>query len=162
MTTDITPRFSLDQIDHHEFLDILTLRYNTCWRVSEREITFPVAHDYSIKLRMRHGQVEKVSTGKALTEANLSALLEQVEADLKDNRIAEYGVEILFAHKPVAGGFRFGALPMQILAAPAEAPRPPQISAHHPFILEYPMRGYRTPELRFRRRYKNAMEWAWV
>lgn len=93
MTTDITQRFSLDQIDHHEFLDILTLRYKPCWRVSEREITFPAAYDYSIKLRIRHGQVETVSAGKALTEADLSALLEQVEADLKDDRIAEYGRE---------------------------------------------------------------------
>ena len=162
MSTDITPRFSLDQIDHGEFLDILSLRYTTCWRVSEHEITFPAARDYSIKLRTHHGQVEKVSAGSALTEADLCELLEQVEADLKDDRIAEYGVEILFAHKPVAGGFRFEALPMQILAAPAEAPRPPHLTAHHPFILEYPMRAYRTPELRLRRRHKNAMEWAWV
>ena len=111
LTTDITPRFSLEQIDHHEFLDILTLRYKTCWRVSEREITFPATRDYSIKLRMRHGQVVKVSAGKALTEADLRELLEQVEVDLKDDRIAEYGAEILFAHKPVAGGFRFGGAP---------------------------------------------------
>jgi hypothetical protein len=27
-----------------------------------------------------------------------------VEADLKDERIAEYGIEILFAQAPVAGG----------------------------------------------------------
>lgn len=86
----------------------------------------------------------------------------QVEGDLKDDRIDEYGVEILFADRPVNGGFRFGALPMQILEAPAEAPRPPHLSAHHPFILEYPMRAYRTPELRMRRRHKNGIEWAWV
>jgi hypothetical protein len=159
--TDITPRFLLDQIDHHEFLDILTIRYKTCWRVSKREITFPATHDYRLKLRIRHGQVEQVYAGKALTEADLCQLLEQVEADLKDDRIAEYGVEILFAHKPVTGGFRFGAIPMQILPPPAEAPRAPY-SAHHPFILEYPMRAYRTPELRLRRRHKNAMEWARV
>ena len=111
--TDITPRFLLDQIDHHEFLDILTIRYKTCWRVSKREITFPATHDYRLKLRIRHVQVEQVYAGKALTEADLCQLLEQVEADLKDDRIAEYGVEILFAHKPVTGGFRFGAIRMQ-------------------------------------------------
>ena len=83
--------------------------------------------------------------GKALTEAELCELLAQVEADLKDDRIAEYGVDILFAHHPVIGGFRFGALPMQILPVPAEAPRPPQTYAHHPFLFEYPMRAYRTP-----------------
>jgi hypothetical protein len=51
---------------------------------------------------------------------------------------------------------------MQILTPPPEAPCPPQLMAHHPFVLEYPMRAYRTPDLRFRRRRKNAIEWAWV
>jgi hypothetical protein len=75
---DITPQFSLDEIDHHEFLGMLTLRYKTCWRVTDREITFPAADDYSIKLSMCHGQVEEVAAGKALTEAELCELLEQV------------------------------------------------------------------------------------
>jgi hypothetical protein len=88
--------------------------------------------------------------------------VEQIEADLKDDRIVEYGVEILFADRPVTGDFRFTALPMQILEAPAEAPRPPHLSAHHPFVLEYPIRAYATPDLRIRRRFKNAIEWAWV
>jgi hypothetical protein len=158
--SDITARFSLDQIDHHELLDILSVRYMTAWRVSKHAITFPAAADYKIKLQIRHGQVEKVFAGKALTEAELCELEAQVEGDLKDDRIAEYGVEILFAHRPVTGGFRFAALPMQILEAPAEALRPPQLSADHPFMLEYPMRAYRTPELRLRRRHKNAIEWA--
>ena len=159
---DITPEFSLDEIDHHEFLDVLTSRYKTSWRVSKNKnaITFPATSDYKIKIQISHGQVERVFAGKALANAELCELLTQVEADLKDDRIAEYGVEILFAHQPVIGGFRFGALPMQILPAPAEAPR--QSYGHHPFLLEYPMRAYRTPELRLRRRHKNAIEWAWV
>jgi hypothetical protein len=159
---DITPQFSLDEIDHHELLDVLAARYTTSWRVSKHAITFPATADYKIKLRICHGQVERVFAGKALTDAELCELLMQVEADLKDDRIAEYGVDILFAHQPVIGGFRFGALPMQIRPAPAEAPRPPQLYAHHPFLLEYPMRACRTPSLRFRRRHKNAIEWAWV
>jgi len=160
--SDITSRFSLDQIDQDELLDILSVRYTTCWRVSKHAITFPAAADYKIKLQIRHGQIEKVFAGKVLTDAELSELIVQIEGDLQDGCIAEYGVEILFAHRPVTGGFRFAALPMQILEAPAEAPRPPHLSAHHPFILEYPMRAYRTPELRLRRRHKNAIEWAWV
>jgi hypothetical protein len=160
--TNITSRFSLDQVDHHELLDILTLRYQTCWRVSDREITFPAAHDYRLKLEMRHGQIIKITSGDSLSSAELQNLLEQVDADLKDDRIAEYGVDILFAHHPVQGGFRFGSLPMQILPAPPEAPRPPQLLAEHPFVLEYPMRAWRTTGLRLRRRRKNAIEWAWV
>jgi hypothetical protein len=159
---DITPQFSLDEIDHYELLDVLTSRYTTSWRVSKHAITFPAAANYKIKLHISHSEVERVFAETALADAELCELLAQVEADLKDDRIVEYGVDILFAHKPVIGGFRFGALPMQIRPAPAEAPRPPQLYAHHPFLLEYPMRAYRTPSIRFRRRHKNAIEWAWV
>ena len=58
--SEITSRFLLDQIDHHELLDILSIRYTTCGRVSKHAITFPAAADYKIKLRMGHGQIEKV------------------------------------------------------------------------------------------------------
>src|ERR1700751_6111330 len=159
---DITPGFSLDEIDHHELLDVLTSRYTTSWRVSKNAITFPASADYKIKVKISHGQVERVFAGRALTDAELGELLAQVEADLKDDRIAEYGVDILFAHQPVSGGFRFDALPMEILPAPAAAPRPPQIYAHSPLLLEYPVRAHQTPEPRMRPRHKNAIEWAWV
>jgi hypothetical protein len=35
-----------------------------------------------------------------MPDAELCELLAQVKADLKDDRIAEYGVDILFAHQP--------------------------------------------------------------
>ena len=79
---DITHRFSLNEIDHHEFLDVLASRYKTSWLMSKHGITFPASADYKIKLQISHGQVESVFAGKALTEAELCELLEQVEADL--------------------------------------------------------------------------------
>jgi hypothetical protein len=85
-----------------------------------------------------------------------------VQADLKDDRITEFGVETLFAHRPVQGAFKFDSVPMQILPAPPEWPRPAQIMANHPFVLEFPIRAYRTSELRNKRRYKNAIEWTWA
>ena len=48
--TDITTRFSLDKIDHHELLHIFDLRYETCWRVSDHEIMFPAEENYRLKL----------------------------------------------------------------------------------------------------------------
>lgn len=50
-------------------------------------------------------------------------------------RIAEYGAEILFAHRPVTGAFRFKTLHMQILPPPPGVPRPPHLSADHPLFL---------------------------
>jgi len=111
---------------------------------------------------MRHGQIKKISAGESLSEQELNELLEQVEADLKDNRIAEYGAEILFARRPVTGAFRFTSIPMQILPPPPEASLPPNMSADHPFVLEYPLQCSQTPQVRYLRRRKNAVEWAWV
>jgi hypothetical protein len=111
---------------------------------------------------MRHGQIKRISAGASLSEQELDELLAQVEADLKDDRIAEYGAEILFARRPVTGAFRFRSIPMQILPPPPEAPRPPAITADHPFVLEYPIQCSQTPQARYLRRRKNAVEWAWV
>jgi hypothetical protein len=155
-------RFSLSQIDHQELLAILTLRYKTCWLVSKDEVSFPASNNYRLKLKMHHGQITKISSGESLSEHELSELSAQVEADLKDNRIAECGAEILFARRPVTGAFRFTSVLMQILPPPSEAPRPPQMPADYPFVLEYPIQSCRTPEVRHLRRRKNAVEWAWV
>lgn len=159
--SDITKHFSLDSVDHEELQEVLRLRYKTLWRVDKNEFTFPAAHDYALKLKFKDGEIVEITAGKSLSKQELDGLLEQVESDLKDERIAEYGVEILFAHRPVAGGFRFGSLPMQILPPPPEGPRP-QYQGDHPFILEYPMRVHRTPGLRLKRRYNNAVKWAQV
>jgi hypothetical protein len=69
---DITSQFSLDEIDHHEFLDVLTSRYTTSWRVGKDAITFPASADYKIELRISHGEVERVFAGKALTDVEPS------------------------------------------------------------------------------------------
>ena len=162
VTQDIAERFSLDQVSHHELLEIFRLRYMTCWRVSKNQITFPASHDYRLKVNVSHGLIEQIFAGKSLSDGELDELLAQVSADLKDDRIAEFGRDILFARKPVTGGFRFSSIDMQLLPAPARAPRPPQTLADNPFVLEHPIRAYRTPGLRNVRRYGSAVEWARV
>jgi len=121
---DITGRFSIDQVDHHELLQMLSLRYGTSWRVSDREITLPAAHEYALRLKIRHGRVEKIFAGSALSRPEFDELLDQLHADLFDERIAEFGVEVLFAPKPVEGSFRFSSLPMQILPPRLKQPGP--------------------------------------
>jgi hypothetical protein len=159
--TDITERFSLGEIDHHELLALLTLRYTTCWRVSDRAITFPAVREYSLKVKMRHGQITNISSGNSLSRQELEEILEQVEADLKDDRIAEYGAEILFAHRPVKGAFRFRSVRIQILPPPPQAPQQ-NIASALPFVIEYPIRAYKTSALLNLRHRKNSVEWAWV
>jgi hypothetical protein len=159
---DVTALFSLDQIDHHELLLLLGVKYPTCWRVSDTEIAFPAVEEFHLKLRIRHGQIHQVTQGQSLPDAVLQQLLEDVDADLKNDEIVEYGRSFLFASRPVRGGLRFQAATMQIIPPPDNAPRSNALTAEHPFVLEHPIRAYRTPELRFRRLYKNAAEWAWI
>jgi hypothetical protein len=113
--TDVTHRFSLSQIDHHELLAILTLRYISCWLVSKDEISFPASNDYRLKLKMHHGQITKISSGESMPEQELNDLLDQVEAKLN----AEYGAEILFARRPVTGAFRLISRPLGRVGPPA-------------------------------------------
>src|SRR6202007_274328 len=103
---DITASFLLDQVDHQELLALLSLHYGTCWRVSDREIAFPATLDHHLSLEIRHGQITKVSSGQGLTNRELETLLRQVQVDLNDHQIAEYGAAILFASRPCEGSFR--------------------------------------------------------
>ena len=145
---DISKRFSLNRVDHYELLKLFELRYQTAWRVSDSEITFPAQRNYSLKVRLEGGQIRQIIRGPKLTKQDLDGLLEQAELDLNDNRIAEYGVEILLARLPVAGGFRCDSVPLQILPPPVAAPRAQEVHADHPFTLEYPIRASRAPEFR--------------
>jgi hypothetical protein len=159
--TDVTRRFLLANIDHDELLALLELRYRTCWRVSERAIAFPAVHEYKLRVNMRHGQITSISSGNSLSEQELQEILQQVEAELTDHRIVEYGAEILFAHRPVKGAFRFKSVPIQILPPSPDAPQE-NVASAHPFVIEYPITAYKTSEVRFLRRRKCAIEWAWV
>ena len=81
VTQDIAERFSLDQVSHHELLEIFRLRYMTCWRVSKNQITFPASHDYRLKVNVSHGLIEQIFAGKSLSDGELDELLAQVSAD---------------------------------------------------------------------------------
>jgi hypothetical protein len=75
--TDISHRFPLAEVDHHELMEIFTLRYGTCWRVAERQIAFPAHPDHRLRLELRHGQITRVWAGKSLSEQELEDLLNQ-------------------------------------------------------------------------------------
>ncbi len=59
----------------------------------------------------------------------------------------EIAREIASAPRPVAGYWRFQEC-IQILPAPPEAPRPPQVMAEHPFVLEVAFTGSVDPDMK--------------
>jgi hypothetical protein len=114
--TEISDRFPLAEVDHQELIEIFTLRYGTCWRVAERQIAFPAHRDHQLRLELRHGQIIRIWAGNSLSDQELDGLLDQIEADLKDKRIAEFGAEILFAMLPCRNNGRRSRARAQLLA----------------------------------------------
>jgi hypothetical protein len=127
-----------------------------------KEITFPAEADFRFKVKLSHGEIRSITASPSLSDQELQGVLHEVKANLLDPEIAEYGREFLFAHRAVTGSYRFQSVPMQIVPAPRDAPRPKTVSGQHPFVLEYPIRRCHSSALRMHRRYKNAVEWAWV
>ena len=159
---DISDLFHLDEIDHDELLKVFELRYETCWSVSKDLISFPASHDFRLQIKIRDGCIGKIFLGSSVSDTELNDLLCQIRIDCFAKNNVEIARDILFARRPVNGGFRFTTVPIQILPAPSEAPRPPQIYADHPFILEYPIRASSKLELRNWRRNKESIQWARV
>ena len=87
-------------------------------------------------------------------------MIRLVESNLIGQAPAEFGADVLLAGRPVRAGFRCDSIPLQMLPPPEYAPRPPSISADHPFVLEFPLPRCELPELRFQRRSRRATEWA--
>ena len=102
--TEISDRFPLAEVDHQELIEIFTLRYGTCWRVTERQIAFPAHRDHQLRLELRHGQIIRIWAGNSLSDQELDGLLDQIEADLKDKRIADAATGSLGQALSVAGG----------------------------------------------------------
>jgi hypothetical protein len=102
--TDVSHRFSLSQIDHHELLEILTLRYGTCWRVSEHEISFPASPDYRLQLKMRHGQIKKISAGESITKQTFSVAIDRLGGFFDIVHLTVLAESRLRAHMDRVGG----------------------------------------------------------
>ena len=155
---DITDLFGLDQIDHYELLKLFDLEFKKSWRYSSTE-AFPAQKDHLLLVRWADGEIKAIVRGKGLKREAVDRLIRLVQLNLIDQTPVEFAADVLFAGRPVHGGFRLDAIPLQILPPPQHAPRPASISADHPFVLEFPIPKCDLPELRFQRRTRRATEW---
>jgi hypothetical protein len=73
--SDITERFALESIDHHELLVLLGIRYPSAWRLSDDEIAFPATEKHDLKLEIRHGVIGRIERGEGLSDETLEQIL---------------------------------------------------------------------------------------
>lgn len=160
---NLTHRFALGSIDHDELLHLFGVRYQSSWQASRNEVDFPAAKSFSIRVTHDHGRIRKIFAGPALVKKrDIEALVADVEANLMDPSVKEYGRGMLLAPKPVKGVLQCPSAGVQLLPPPGGTPHPDWINAEHPFVIEFPIRVWHDPALRFWRRRKNLVEWAWV
>jgi hypothetical protein len=157
---DITSLFSLDHVDHYELLKLFDVEFKTSWRYSTTEIAFPAQHDHLLLVRWDDDEIKAITKGRKLKQESIDRLIRLVQSNLIGQAPNEFGADVLLAGCPVPAGFRCDSIPLQILPPPDHAPRPPWISADHPFVLEFPLPRCELPELRFQRRSRRATEWA--
>ena len=80
--------------------------------------------------------VWKLRLGPKLTPADVDMIKSRIESELLASAGTRIGREILFAHLPVTGYFRYKD-EFQILPVPNHAPQPPFSWADYPFLLEF-------------------------
>ena len=114
----------------------------------------------AIHLHYAGEQLTGATAGPGLDTATLDKISKRVQSDLLQEQSPVVGQAILFASVPVTGHCTIDDI-LQILPAPADAPRPPQPLADHPFLIEFKYTP--SPVDVFRYRYQRALvDWALV
>lgn len=95
----------------------------------------PSPDDRLLGLRFdRHDRVEPVQ-GPALREADVASIGEIVRSALVEDQGVAIAQTVMFASVPVTSYWKYGNM-FQVLPVPPEAPRPREMVAQHPFLLE--------------------------
>ncbi|MFG1880252.1 hypothetical protein ACGFIV_36035 [Sphaerisporangium sp. NPDC049003] len=110
--------------------------------------------DWALSLHYRNGKIIDATSGPAMTPAIKGRIQEAIEQEIlipSDLKISRW---TMFSRKAVDGQWRHGDN-LRIVPAPAQAPRPSELMAEHPFIVDLPFRGspnFVIEQLRYMRR----------
>src|SRR6266404_2932414 len=99
-------------------------------------------------------EISSVEPGPALSLEEWERLSAEIEISLTAGPQI-VGRDFSFSHRRVLGWWRGARSGVQILPAPADAPRAPVEMADHPFILEFPLQGSDIGSLRNHRRLRD-------
>lgn len=149
-------------VDHYEVMNEIASYYGSSRSTPEDDVVFPNTDNYALRVTSESGQVTSINSGPAWTQNDLALLQARIDEKLVQSTGMGVEAAILFAIHPVEGSFGHESKIIQILPAPAEAPRPPQLIADHPFILEFSTRQSNSGSVTNNRRSRGILEWTWI
>lgn len=103
-----------------------------------RTMAFPDSQDVEFLIKLdKYDQVDQISSDLS------QETLESLSKDIRDRLLSDSGTyiaeRVIFANRPVIGAWEHAGLSMK--QVPDEAPRPHQLAAPHPFVLQVQYQG---------------------
>jgi hypothetical protein len=133
----MTEGLHIGEVDDDELSVVLTsvLPRGAQFRVDEVEYR-TMADEWALSLQYREGKIVSAVAGPAMTsevEEQVRAAIERVLLTPTASKVCRW---TLFSGRPVEGYWRYRDQ-FQIVPPPPEAPRPAELMAEHPFILDF-------------------------
>jgi hypothetical protein len=133
----MTEELHIGEVEDDELRMVLTsvLPRGAQFRPDEVEYR-TMADEWALSLQYREGKIVQAVAGPMMT----SELEEQIRTGIERILLTPSGNSVcrwtLFSSRPVEGHWRYGDQ-FQIIPAPPDAPRPIELIADHPFILDF-------------------------
>ncbi len=133
----MTEELHIGEVDDDELKVVLSsvLPRGAQFRPDEVEYR-TMADEWALSLQYREGKIVRAVAGPAMTsdlEEQIRTAIERVLLTPTASRICRW---TLFSTRPVEGYWRYRDQ-FQIVPAPPDAPRPAELMAEHPFILDF-------------------------
>jgi hypothetical protein len=137
----LTKELRIGEFDDDELTTVLTsvLPRGAQFRPNEVEYR-TTADEWVLSLHYRDGRIEKATAGTAMTAEHLQRVQAEIARVLGSPASAKVARWTMFSSRPVEASWRYQEQ-FQIVPAPPEAPRPEELWAQHPFIVDFVFRG---------------------
>lgn len=148
------------EVDQSELEQILMYHFGRGAAVTPRQIEYRYAEGGPPAVTLlydAHSELQAIQAGSALRADAIADLQKKIQESLLTPTKPITGQQILFAHVPTNGYFRYKEL-FQLSPVPAEAPRPPFMLGDHPLVLEFQFKDSPDATVRIQRQMRTGHE----
>jgi len=133
----MTAELHVGEVEDDELCSVLSsvLPRGAQFRADEVEYR-TMADEWTLSLQYRDGRIVRAVAGPAMTSELEEQIRTEIERVLLTPTTSKVCRWTLFNSRPVEGYWRYRDQ-FQIVPAPPEAPRPSELMAEHPFILDF-------------------------
>lgn len=131
----------IGQVDDEELRIVLSSILPRSAQFRPDEVEYRTEKDaWALSLHYRNGKIVDATSGPAIT----SEIKNEIQRVINQEILGATGIKIsrwtMFSGRIVEGKWRHGN-DLQIVPAPPQAPRPLELMAEHPFIVDFPFAG---------------------